>query len=173
MIFVILSASCKSVFCDMDNIVQRKPGLSLLLPMIIYVWAGMIIGISFLEAPLKFQAPQITLALGLGIGKLVFGALNRTEILFAVILAAIGFFGKVSNRFWYLFAMLSFLLLLQSAWLLPALDERAQIIINGGASGEGSLHLYYVAAEFLKLIFLITLGIRIQSDLLKSNRRQQ
>ena len=33
---------------------------------ITFIWAGMICGISFLEAPLKFQAPGITLELGLG-----------------------------------------------------------------------------------------------------------
>ena len=43
------------------------------------VWLGMLLGISFLEAPLKFRAPGITLPLGLGIGRLVFRALNAAE----------------------------------------------------------------------------------------------
>ena len=41
-----------------------------------FVWLGMVLAISFLEAPLKFRAPGITIALGLGIGRLVFRALN-------------------------------------------------------------------------------------------------
>ena len=48
------------------------------------VWLGMVLGISFLEAPLKFRA-GITLALGLGIGRLVFAALNRVEAVLAVV----------------------------------------------------------------------------------------
>ena len=42
----------------------------------IFVWLGMVFAISFLEAPLKFRAPGITIPLGLGIGRLVFRALN-------------------------------------------------------------------------------------------------
>lgn len=34
-----------------------------------FVWFGMIAAISFLEAPLKFQAPNITIPLGLEIGR--------------------------------------------------------------------------------------------------------
>src|SRR5664279_3321230 len=44
-----------------------------------FVWLGMVLAISFLEAPLKFRAPGITLPLGLGIGRLVFRALNGCE----------------------------------------------------------------------------------------------
>jgi hypothetical protein len=32
-----------------------------------FVWLGMVLAISLLETPLKFRAPGITLALGLGI----------------------------------------------------------------------------------------------------------
>jgi hypothetical protein len=39
-----------------------------------FVWLGMVLAISFLGAPLKFRAPGITVALGLGIGRLVFRA---------------------------------------------------------------------------------------------------
>ena len=51
-----------------------------------FVWLGMVLAISFLEAPLKFRAPEVTLRIGLGIGRLVFGALNTVEAVFAVTL---------------------------------------------------------------------------------------
>ena len=50
------------------------------------IWLGMIIAISFLETPLKFQAPGITLELGLGIGRLVFFAMNMTALVLVTIL---------------------------------------------------------------------------------------
>lgn len=54
-----------------------------------FVWLGMVLAISFLEAPLKFRAPGVTLPIGLGIGRLVFRALNGAEIaLAATILVA-------------------------------------------------------------------------------------
>ena len=37
------------------------------------------------QAPLKFGAPGITLALGVGIGRVVFAALNRVEVVLAVV----------------------------------------------------------------------------------------
>ena len=50
----------------------------------------MVLAISFLEAPLKFRAPGVTLQIGLGIGRMVFRALNTVESLLAVgILAAL------------------------------------------------------------------------------------
>src|SRR6185312_3281092 len=55
-----------------------------------FVWLGMVLAISFLEAPLKFRAPGVTLQIGLGIGRLVFRALNVCEaVLAAVILVAL------------------------------------------------------------------------------------
>jgi hypothetical protein len=43
-----------------------------------YVWLGMILAISFLEAPLKFRARGVSIPIGLAIGRLVFRALNLT-----------------------------------------------------------------------------------------------
>ena len=56
----------------------------------VFIWLGMVLAISFLEAPLKFRAPGITVQLGLGIGRLVFRALNTCEaVLAAVALGAV------------------------------------------------------------------------------------
>jgi len=41
-----------------------------------FVWLGMVLAISFVEAPLKFQVPEVTLRIGLAIGRRVFRALN-------------------------------------------------------------------------------------------------
>ena len=54
-----------------------------------WVWLGMVLAISFLEAPLKFRAPGVTLQLGLGIGRLVFRALNTCEAVLAVVVAVV------------------------------------------------------------------------------------
>ena len=52
------------------------------------IWLGLIIAIDLIEAPLKFQAPGITIPLGLGIGRLVFTAMNIVEGVLALILIA-------------------------------------------------------------------------------------
>jgi hypothetical protein len=53
---------------------------------VVFVWLGMVLAISFLEAPLKFRAPNVTLQIGLGIGRLVFRALNTVEVVLAIVI---------------------------------------------------------------------------------------
>ena len=51
------------------------------------IWLGMVLGISFLEAAVKFLAPSVTLEIGLDIGRYVFGAFNKVECVFALVIA--------------------------------------------------------------------------------------
>ena len=44
-----------------------------------FSWIGFVCAISFMEAWLKFRAAGVTLPIGLGIGRLVFQALNKVE----------------------------------------------------------------------------------------------
>ena len=50
-----------------------------------FVWLGMVLAISFLEAPLKFGAPGVTVPIGLGIGRVVFRARNAVEAVLAAV----------------------------------------------------------------------------------------
>ncbi|MEM9649380.1 MAG: hypothetical protein AAF969_12945 [Bacteroidota bacterium] len=130
---------------------------------LVYVWLGFVGGISFMEAWLKFKAPGITLPLGLGIGRLVFNALNHVEwVLFTIILINL-----LVNKGKAILAISSSLgvaviiLLVQTLWLLPALDVRAEIIVKGYDMPPSSLHLYYVALEVVKVIALLWFGIKL------------
>jgi hypothetical protein len=51
------------------------------------IWLGMVLAISFLEAPLKFRAEGLQLQVGLAIGRIVFWALNIAEVAWAVVIA--------------------------------------------------------------------------------------
>jgi hypothetical protein len=122
-----------------------------------FVWLGLVIGISAIETPLKFKAPGITLALGLGIGRLVFRALNRVELVIAAVLTAV-----VAHRAhgWplVLLGVTDALLLVQVFWLRPRLDRRAVRIIEGEDAPPSSLHIVYIALELLKLLLLPVIG---------------
>lgn len=65
-----------------------------------FTWVGMILGISILEGPLIFQAQDITLALGLGVDKFVFGAFTKIEILYSLILVSILLMTGLRIRIW-------------------------------------------------------------------------
>ena len=125
--------------------------------LIVGVWIGMLIGISFVEAPLKFQAPNITLTLGLGIGQLVFAALNKFEIVFSIALAAwlILHRSTIEKRTLIILAIPIILVALQTFWLLPVLDLRVEKLLAGQTIPDSHNHLYYIAMEVLKVILLI------------------
>lgn len=125
-----------------------------------FVWFGMVVAISFMEAPLKFQAPGITLPLGLGIGRLVFFALNKMEIVCGVLLL-IAFWRSRSNTktATLSFALILLVLMLETVWLLPVLDARAELVISGAAPPFSRMHFVYIGFEAVKVIALLTLGI--------------
>ena len=63
-----------------------------------WLWLGMVLAISFLEAPLKFRAPGLDLRVGLAIGRLVFRALNAVEVVLAVVVLAGLVLGEPGDR---------------------------------------------------------------------------
>jgi hypothetical protein len=123
-----------------------------------FTWFGMVIAISFLETPLKFRAPGITVPLGLGIGRLVFKALNIAESALAVLLLAALATGHVNVRGWVPAVIAAACLIVQMTVLRPALDRRAAVVITGGEVAPSRLHLGYVAVEVIKVFALITAG---------------
>jgi hypothetical protein len=123
-----------------------------------FVWLGMVLAISFLETPLKFRAPGITLPLGLGIGRLVFRALNTIEITLAAILLAALLTYRPGVSGWALLGIAGALLATQTGLLRPRLDRRARQIITGQTPPPSRLHLAYIALEILKVAALIALG---------------
>ncbi len=133
-----------------------------------FVWFGMIGAISFMEAPLKFTAPNITLALGLGIGRIVFQTLNKIEIVLALLMLVSLFANRPKNKFpVYAFGAILLLLILETFWLLPVLDARAEIIIGGNVPPESILHFVYIAFDAAKFLLLFALGV----SLIKRNLR--
>ncbi len=124
-----------------------------------FVWLGLVAGLSFLEAPLKFTAPGITLELGLGIGRLVFFWLNKIELaLAAVFFVSLFLAMPKSGLVKASAAALLVILLLQTLWLLPALDERAVAVISGTSAPGSSAHIVYIVLEVVKIILLPVIG---------------
>ncbi|MGB0864029.1 MAG: hypothetical protein ACPGXZ_13990 [Saprospiraceae bacterium] len=129
----------------------------------VFIWVGFLGGISFMEAWLKFRAPGITLPLGLGIGRLVFNMLNKVELVLAIIILGSMLYQGIDGFQWKdLFFLIPFLLLiLQTVWLLPALDARAEMHIQGQDVPASSLHFYYAAIEVIKVVCLMIFGANL------------
>ena len=132
----------------------------------VFIWLGMVAAISFLEAPLKFRAPGVTLQVGLGIGRLVFRALNMCE----VVLAAVALVGVVLGRA-PLSAAIAVLVAVaalgaQVVLVRPALSRRSDAVLAGAETaakaaeaGRSHAHLFYVGFEAIKVVALLVGGI--------------
>jgi hypothetical protein len=122
------------------------------------IWLGMVLAIS-LEAPLKFRAPGITLPLGLGIGRLVFRALNASEIVLATATAVTFSLAPRPLAATVLLVALAVTLAVQVLLLRPRLEARAQLIIDGETPSRSRAHLAYIVLECAKLLMLGAFGI--------------
>lgn len=126
-----------------------------------FIWIGFLGAISFMEAWLKFRAPGVSIGIGLGIGKLVFGALNKVEIVLMVFILLNILFSKgklfsVDNLFFFIPLVI---VLLQTFWALPVLDKMANLVITNQPLPPSNVHVYYVVMEVVKLVCLFVFGI--------------
>ncbi|PWI42582.1 hypothetical protein [Streptomyces sp. ICBB 8177] len=123
-----------------------------------FVWLGMVAAISFLEAPLKFRAPGVTVRVGLGIGRLVFRALNAVEALFALVVIVAVATGGPTTAVAALTAAAGVVLAVQLAAVRPALNRRSDRVLAGEELPRSRGHLAYIALETAKAVVLLALG---------------
>jgi hypothetical protein len=129
-----------------------------LLVCISLIWLGMILGISFLETPVKFKAPSVTLEIGLDIGRQVFGVFNKVECALALAMAILIVIIRQKDRLVIPLGVVWSSLALQTFWLLPILDDRVELILQGQTPAPSYLHTIYVVLEVLKAVALAVYG---------------
>lgn len=125
----------------------------------IFLWLGMVVAISFIEAPLKFRAPGVTLQIGLGIGRLVFRALNGCELLLAVALV-VAFVVEPPAVGAAVAAGVAIVTLLAQVLLVrPKLTKRSDAVLAGADGPRSRAHYVYVGFELVKIVALIIAGV--------------
>jgi hypothetical protein len=125
----------------------------------IFVWLGMVLAISFLEAPLKFRAPGVTVQIGLGIGRVVFRALNGCELLLAAVLV-VAFVVQPPTVWAAVSAGVAVVALLAQVLLVrPKLARRSDAVLAGGDGPRSHAHWVYVGFEFVKVAGLLIAGV--------------
>ncbi|WP_242928835.1 hypothetical protein [Pontibacter vulgaris] len=131
-----------------------------------FLWVGFVSAISFMEAWLKFRAPGVTLPIGLSIGRLIFSGLNKVEWFFGLASLVLFFVGDgLGDSSSFLLFIPIVILLLQTIWLLPAMDKRAELVISGAELPKSALHFYYIGAELVKVVLLFSFGIKMFGNL--------
>jgi hypothetical protein len=136
----------------------RSETLRMALGALILLWAGVLIGVSFLAAPAKFAAASLSLPVAMDVGRQEFGTLDRVEIAFAVLALAFAALARPARTVWLGITMAALIVAAQALWLLPVLDARAAMIIQGSTPAPAPWHAFYVIAEVLKLLILLVTG---------------
>jgi hypothetical protein len=131
---------------------------------VVFIWLGMVLAISFLEAPLKFRAPGVTLQIGLGIGRLVFRALNTVEVVLAVVILVSTVATPPSAGAAAALAMAFAALALQIAAVRPRLNRRSDQVLAGLDAPRSRGHYVYIGLEVIKVLALAAAGILLLSN---------
>jgi hypothetical protein len=125
----------------------------------VFVWLGMVLAISFIETPLKFRAPGVTLQIGLGIGRLVFRTLNACELALGAVVAACIAVTPPSIGIAVAAAVAVVALLAQVLAVRPQLTRRSDAVLAGGQGPRSRAHWVYVGLEIVKVVALLIAGV--------------
>jgi predicted ArsR family transcriptional regulator len=131
---------------------------------VVFVWLGMVLAISFLEAPLKFRAPNVTLEIGLGIGRLVFRALNIVEVVLAIVILLTSLarppYAGAAAALAVVFAALA----LQIGAVRPRLNRRTDQVLAGLDAPRSRGHYVYIGLEAIKALALAAGGMLLLNN---------
>lgn len=137
----------------MTSTARTTTALRLLLPAFL---VGAIIAISFLEAPLKFLAPGVTIPIGLGIGRLVFTALNVLAGVVLIVLTVVNVRARAGRATLGVLGAIWLVYLVEVAVIRPVLNQRSDLVIAGlAAAGTNWAHYAYIVADVTLVGLLI------------------
>ncbi len=111
------------------------------------------------RSAIKFRAPGVDIPIGLGIGRIVFRALNRGEIALALVALVAIAVGQPTGPVAALTAAVLVILAVQLVAVRPRLNRRTDRVLAGQLSPRSTTHLYYVGLEVTKVLTLAALGI--------------
>ena len=117
-----------------------------------------------IATPVRFTAASITRPVALDVGRVVFAALNKAELIALVLLLVIVRVSDRTRELWAWCSILVLIVLAQGVWLIPELASRTDIILAGGEPPPSYAHAVYSSLELTKIGLLLFLGIRSLAD---------
>jgi hypothetical protein len=133
---------------------MRPPLMEIVCLLMPSLWAGLLVGVSFIAMPAMFRAPSLTLPVALDVGRTTFARWNAIEWLLLGMMALTMVFTRPGVFAVASAGVLDILFLIQSMILLPALNNRAATIIAGKKPPLASDRLLYITIDVLKLCIL-------------------
>ena len=122
------------------------------------MWAGMVLGVAFVAMPAQFAADGLSRPLGIDITRQVFTRFARIELGLAAAMLLLVLLLRARLLLWSLLGLLWLLVALQSFWLLPVLDLRADQLLQGREPAPGPWHGLFAGAEVVKLCALLAVA---------------
>jgi hypothetical protein len=122
------------------------------------LWAGIVLGVSFAET-VKFHVPTLSRSAAFDVGRTVFRISQTLQLLPLGMALASGAAGQLSRGAWGCFTAAVLALLVQTVWLFPSLEARAQTLIAGGVPAGHSPHAAYATLEVLKVLALVAAAV--------------
>lgn len=126
------------------------------------LWAGLVLGGTFIAAPAKFQAPTLSLPTALEIGRITFFCTGVAE--FVLCFAYVFMLAKEKGQGWrwLAFWLPIAALIIQRAAIMPLLDARTLQVMKGENVPGSGLHVVYVVFEVVKFAALLWIGFLSQ-----------
>lgn len=124
------------------------------------LWAGMLLGVAFIAVPAQFGAEGLSRPLGIDLTRHVFAAFGRVELGLVALSLVLALLLRPGRLLWALLGVIWLIVALQSLWLLPALDVRADQLLRGETPPAGPWHGLYVGSEVTKLAVLLLIAWR-------------
>lgn len=138
----------------------RETAAAALLIISALLWLGLLLGVSFLATPVKFMADSLSVPVALDVGRHTFGVFSYVEIALAIILFISLTAARAGRAVTVAAVTLGVLVALQALWMLPVMDARVDLIMQGGTPPAARLHEIYIAFELSKLGLLVFVARR-------------
>lgn len=123
-----------------------------------FLWVGITVGVSMIATPVRFTAISITRPVALDVGRVVFTALNKSELALLVALLVVVRVAGLARQWWGICAFLALIVIAQGVWLIPELSARTDVILAGGEPPQSYAHAIYSSLELAKIAALLFFG---------------
>ena len=123
------------------------------------LWAGMILGISFLESWVKFKTPTLGKLVGLEVGRTVFRSFQQVQLVFLILIIALYVFHVHTVLDNVLLGVLISVAILQVFCVFPILCQRIDDLATGKKLPHSYAHVMYGIGEVIKFIVLLVFGM--------------